>query len=357
MANQPFDREIMNTRERPISGDLNTAQTELDRSVRAILQAEHLYRTPTVGMDFTPIPIVPALSAGFQGNGFRVHASNPVGLSIVIESGLGWFNANTTESGIGGISGLDDPDPMRPLVNPAALTYTLSVAPDGVNPRIDIVEVKLNRLIGDPTTRDILNPGTGVFAPGAVNKTLSYVNSPITTNGAGGINYKTGVAAGVPVAPAVSAGYVKIAEVLVGNGVASIAQNKIQDLRRMLFPGGAGNLFFSLATGLITQQGGAAGVQIGTNSVNPTHNLYVFAGDVTKLTTGGTFNQLQNLGTFNNLRVDNFGTANILLADQVQLAATQNLQVAIGQPYAFFTVVCETLLQNIMGTIVLANKN
>ena len=347
MANQPFDREIINTRERPLSGDINTTSTELDRSARAVLQAAFLSRNSALGMDTVPQPLVGALQAKFHGNSFRVRSTNPTGvsiaLSVIVESGLGWYNSNISESGISGITGLDDPDIYKPLVNPTALTYNLGGAstPDGANPRIDIIEVKLNRLVGDPTTRDVLNPGTGIFAPATVNKTLSYVNGPITTNGVGGINYKTGLAAALPVAPATSAGYIKIGEVRVEALAAAIQQNKIMDRRWVTFPAGTGIVKGSVNGAIIGSVRGAAGIDITATQAALVTSFYIFCGNAFT-TPIMLFNQFLG-GVFRNTRISALVGAVVDAPTQAALAAaTPPLFPAIGQDYFRLDLTHET---------------
>jgi hypothetical protein len=357
MANQPFDREIINLRERPLSSDVNRTSTELDQSIRVVLQAAHLFRTTANVQDLVAMPMLAALTAGFHGNGFNVRASSPAALNVVIEPGLGWYNDNASVSTIDGIVGLDDPNTHKPLVMPAALTYALAgaSAPDPINPRIDIIEVKVARATGDPTSRDVLNPGTGVFAPNVVNKTLSYVNSPITTNGSGGINYKTGVAAAIPVAPAVDPGYVKIAEVLVDAAAVSVAQNKIRDFRRLIFPGGVGHVFGTSAGAALLSCRGTAGVSVTMTRAALVDSYFIFAGDGSA-TVHTVFEQFGGAG-FNDTRISAITGGSVTAPIQAALAAaTPSLAVAIGQPFIQIDLTQDTIAQNQVYHILLANS-
>jgi hypothetical protein len=243
MADKPFDREVINQRERPLSSDVNTGWSYADQSARYLL--DNLTRIRATGGD---APAANAPATGFLGDGFRVTEASPAAMSVVVNDGLGFMvdaTLNDTDIGSGltpGILGADDNQRMHPL--PLSSAQTINVPVAAPNPRIDIVEVKLDRRLQDPTSRQILDPATGLFSALAVNKTLAFDldgRTGVNTTGGDsttGIAYKTGTPAGVPVAPATSTGYVKIAEVLVDAGAASIAQNKITDVRPVLAPDG-----------------------------------------------------------------------------------------------------------------------
>ena len=240
MSNKPFDRMIVNPRERLVSPDLNTLQTQLDLATRTSIWQAFNRRSAVIGtptFETKQQQLVDPLDAGFHGNSFRVNASSPAAMNVTVEAGLGWYNDASTATSIGSIVGLDDPSNFKPLWNPARATISVPAA-DLALARIDIVEVIASRALGDLTVRDILNTGTGIFAPTSVNKTLSYGMST-SVNGASGINYKTGTPNAVPAAPAPSAGYVKIAEVYVDAAIGTISQLRIADFRALLLPNGS----------------------------------------------------------------------------------------------------------------------
>jgi hypothetical protein len=118
-------------------------------------------------------------------------------------------------------------------------------APGAPNSRYDLLEVKMNRNVGDPTSRDVFNPLTGVFDPTLVNKTLFWdydglygtVNAP--NNSTAPISLKVGVADNPPTwPPSVSPGYVGLAIALVGSApIASVDADKIVSTRPLLIPG------------------------------------------------------------------------------------------------------------------------
>lgn len=234
MADLPYNRTIVNPRERPLSSDIDLAQSQLDYALRDTIMrllADRLGDSDDTVSDFAP---------GFIAEGLKVVGASPSALSVVIKAGLG-FNYDPVDvpAGINGIIGLDDLSPWKPIQLINDLTINIPVAPGPPNSRVDIVEVKDLRQIGNPLTRDVLNPITGVFAPNLVNKTLTWaLDGQATVNGAGAINYKTGAPGNPGVAPATDAGYIKIAEVQIGSSVALVDDTKIVDFRTLIFPAG-----------------------------------------------------------------------------------------------------------------------
>lgn len=248
MANQPFDREVINLRERPLSSDIDFGSSYGDQALREVLRNLFMANVNTFSGVQSP-------SEGFIGSGFRVNQTAVPSMAVRIAAGLGWIdNAADVPANIGGVVGVNDLCPLKPLSLTA--DEIIAVPPsDPVNDRIDIVQVRVDRRLQDPSTRDILNPGTGIFAPGVVNKTLSFnLNGRSSVNGATGIVYKTGTPAAVPVAPAVDAGYKKIAEVIVTATSVVVAQNRIRDLRFLMYAGGSGrgNVVLSTTGGIST---------------------------------------------------------------------------------------------------------
>lgn len=235
MANKPFDREIENPRERPLSSDINLLQSYEDYSLRYLV--ENIYAIQFASNTGSRTPFVPPNDAGFFGDSFMLQPVS--GMTLRVQPGMGFFNANTApQLNIGGIVGLNDQSPFKPLVLTALQAFNVPAA-DPSNPRLDLLEINWNRILTDATSRDVLNAVSGVFAPTSLQKTMSYaLDGLLTVNGTGPINYKTGVPASSPVLPALDAGYVNIGSVLVGAGVTSLDYDVIVDNRLMLFPGG-----------------------------------------------------------------------------------------------------------------------
>lgn len=245
MSNNPFDRIIINPREKPLSTDINRAQSELDYSIRMALRELHNRRAVggVVGSDsFAATP-----TTGFLADGLRVTAQLVPNMTVTVKAGMGFMDVPTDlPTAIGGIVGLDDLCSYKPLVLMADSVFTVPAAP-GANSRIDIIEARPNRVASDPQTRLVLDPTTGAFNPNTVNKTLQNtldgsvgsVNDPALSTFA--LSYKVGVVAAVPVEPVTTPGYVKIARINVGTSVASIGANAIADKRCYLRPGGVGS--------------------------------------------------------------------------------------------------------------------
>lgn len=240
MSNFPFNRTAINVRERPMSSDINRAQSELDRTIRDLLMAQYLPRGG-ISPDNSGLPVT-----GMIGDGLKVRPVSPVSMSIQVNPGLGFvYDVAHSDLSIGGVNEMNDLSVWKPLVlNGPAPTIPLDVAPGGGSSRYDIVEVRTNRLFGESTSRDVLNVISGAFEAQVVNKSLDWslegsigkVTTPALSTAA--ISLKAGVAAPSPSPPGVTPGYTQIAQILVGSGVTTIDSDKIVDFRRQLFPCG-----------------------------------------------------------------------------------------------------------------------
>jgi hypothetical protein len=223
MPDKPFDQTIINPRERPLSSDINQLQSQLYYALRTVLlnwtRGEAGYPT------------------GFLGDGFRLYAAG--GMTVGVTAGVGFQRvAGSGALDIGGVVGLNDLSELKPLLLSAAPTFTVPT-PDATHPRYDIVEVKYDRRVENPLSRDILNIVTGQFSPTLVPKTLSFLLDGLTsTNGSSPINYKTGTPAASPTLPTTTAGYVRLGHVYVPAGAASITSENIADRRPLLQPDG-----------------------------------------------------------------------------------------------------------------------
>lgn len=230
MPGKVFDRTVFNPLERPLSSDQNQLQSEIYRTVNGLGWIDVAGRAG-VG---DPLP---AARSTFVGSAFFPY-SDATGMTVTLLGGWGWiYDPTATASNIGGISQINDAGDVYPIY--LSTTQNLAVpAADAANPRIDIIEVKLDRRFENPLTRDVFDPALEVFNPTLLNKTLTYdVLGRTSINGSAAINYKTGTPAGSPAAPSVTAGYVKIAEVYVGAAVTVIRQIDIADYRRLCAPG------------------------------------------------------------------------------------------------------------------------
>ena len=240
MANSQFDVVVTNPRERPVSDDQNLQASQASRTLRWVHRLMFAGRTngstPFANDGSTP-------RVGFIGDGFKVGPSSPAAMSVQVRPGLGYLDTvSDYAADIGGALGLNDSERYKPVPLEAAQTLAVPAA-DPSNPRIDIVEVKYDRRVENPLSRDVLDTGTGQFVATVVQKTLAWLlDGRTSVNGSGGtlkaINYKTGTPAGSPAAPAVTAGYVKVAEVLVAAAATTINQNNVRDTRGLLAPNG-----------------------------------------------------------------------------------------------------------------------
>ena len=231
MGNSVFSQMVLNVRERPLTSDINRAQSQLYRTVREL--QKRLFSRQN-GANGVGIP-----QSGFIGDAFQVYASSPADLNVNVRAGVGFFdNAGDSPVDIDGVtdSHVDDRSSYKPLVLDNPVTF--AVTPDGANPRIDIIEVLYDRRLGDSESRDIFTAVAPFeYVATLVNKTLDWIQDGRTSiNGAAKVNYKTGVAAGVPAAPATTAGYTKIAEVYVAAAAPSVST--LRDTRKILSPYG-----------------------------------------------------------------------------------------------------------------------
>jgi hypothetical protein len=236
VANKAFDRTIIAARERPMSSDINQAQAQLDRTLRDMLMTFFSGRVS----DTDPGALV---ASGVVGAGLQVIPSAVPGMSVRLRPGIGFLDLPPadTDFAIGGVGGLDDLSEYKPLVLLSEMTISGISAPV-TNPRIDIIEVRMNRVVGNPLSRDVLDTISGLFVSNSVNKSLAFtldgsqsnVLTPALSTGA--VGYKRGAEAASPVAPAVTAGYMKIAEVRLSPATTSLTRGEIRDTRRLLAP-------------------------------------------------------------------------------------------------------------------------
>ena len=253
MANRAFDQTIINVREKPLSSDINQGFSTVYRSVREKWRREVAHRTAN---GVTTASSHAALA--FVGDGFQVQPLSVPAMSVQVIDGIGLAWApGATATDINGALSCDDREDAKPVALDTTKTIAVPAA-DAVNPRIDIVEVQYRRQVGNPLSRLVLDIGTRRFVPGLVNKLLTWALGDLvpTVNSAGAINYKTGTPAGVPAAPATTAGYTKIAEVHVAALAASIVGSNIIDLRKQLAPSGVHTIGvkaeFNTTTGAIS---------------------------------------------------------------------------------------------------------
>lgn len=153
-------------------------------------------------------------SAVFFGDDCNV--VEDAGMNVEISVGRGFQY-------VSGETDADEPK-FKPVVVAAAQSITVTAA-DGANPRIDIVCIKAARDDASAESRYVMAVGGSISTQSVYKRDIASFD----------YSYVAGVAAGSPVAPATPAGYVKIAEIYVGAGVAAITQANITDYRTGLF--------------------------------------------------------------------------------------------------------------------------
>ena len=290
MAGNGFDRTVINPRERPLSSDINSAQSQLDRTLREVAKSLFTSRVGFGTPDGSGTP-----PSGFIGDAFKARGRGLADMSVVLSKGLGFqYLPGDVPSGVSGIGGLDDLSPYKPLELLADAVISGIPNGDPANPRIDIIEVRMNRALGNPLSRDVLDTGTGVFVPTSVNKTLSFtqdgstgvVTSPAASTAA--VSYKVGVAGGVPVEPSVTTGYVKVAAVYVPASATALTRANFIDKRLLLAPYGEMNI--GLSFGLPAAAGPAVDLQVTAppgvevvvaKSFSALFDIFIFCGDLT----------------------------------------------------------------------------
>jgi len=344
MANLAFDREIINERERPFSSDINQALSQVDRTLRDVLQSIFSPRISATN-DAAGLP------SGFIGEAFRVRPVSPLAMTVRLPKGFGFIHdVSDVPSDIDGISGLNDKSPWKPLYLADDITINIGAAPTAPNSRIDIIEVKNNRRRTDSASRDVLDAGTGKFSPQSVLKTLGFdmgvsVGQVVTPNpSTAAISVKRGAPGNPPTAPAVTPGYTQISQVLVGPAVATIDDNVIQDLRKLIYPQGLGRVSILPDPGggttvTLIQCMAPPSVRVGVVHLGSGKlNIYLFDGGNSKaIADVPVFVVGQANGV--NQGVDSVAPQTITLAQQSALVGAASafpLKVAIGQPFWFF---------------------
>lgn len=238
MADAPFNHTPIGFLERPVSKDHNQNTSQIYRTLRDVLMFAWAQRVSNTSSAPSPMD-------GFLGGGFRVVPKNPAAMQVEVSPGFGFvFRPADLPSDIGSpdLLEVDDLSTYKPLVLLTAQTF--NVTAPAANPRIDIIEAKVDRRLENSISRRQFDSGLEEFVPHSYFKTLAFeadgrtgsVNDPASSTA--GLSYKVGVEAGSPVAPTVTTGYVKIAEVRLAAGATTITASNIGDFRKLLCPGG-----------------------------------------------------------------------------------------------------------------------
>lgn len=254
-----FEQPIFNSRERPMTDLLN--QAGASNTLRELLRTYLRFRSSNWtngGGAVSSAGTDP--SYGFFGDGFQLYRSDTDKVSI--REGLAFYrDVATLTSAVDGVSGLSDQSEFKPIVLNSDVEFTVPAA-DTVNPRYDIIEVRVNRQRTNLAGRDVLNLVTGEFVPDSLATTLDWsvdASTAVTTAAAStaALSYRRGTAAASPAVPAVTPGYIAIGYVYVpsdGGGVVTLTDAEVMDYRLQALP--AGGL---PVTVLVEYVGGSAG--------------------------------------------------------------------------------------------------
>jgi hypothetical protein len=240
VADQAFDRTILNVRERPTSGDVNRGFSESDRTWRDML----LFM---LGQGTQASRFVTTIKNGFLGSSLSVFATTPTSMQVVISGGIGFQQDPSVvpPTVVPGLTatGVTDLSIYKPINLSSLLTATVPPA-DPAFPRIDRIEVRFNRSTLDATSRSIFDIIQKKFLPGTVQKTFSWdllptgvANITTPTASTNPVSYVAGTPAAMPVAPPPTPGYVTIALINVPALVAVINPSNIVDARPVVAPG------------------------------------------------------------------------------------------------------------------------
>lgn len=241
-----FDRLVFQQREKLLSGDLNKA---LGAAVAQRAEWVRRFFGSVRAADGGYVPV--ADPEGFAGASFSVVPSS--GMTVQVNPGVGFMRkAGGDETAVAGAVNATDVA-LRLLELSAAAAIVVDAAPSAGNSRIDIVEVATYRSV-TTETRSVWNTLARRFRSDTTNKGLVYdcvgsvgrVLAPTASTSA--IGYKVGVPAtsGAEVAPTVTSGYQKVAEILVASGTTTVAKNMIGDFRRVLLHGGTAAAGFAM---------------------------------------------------------------------------------------------------------------
>ena len=243
MANQSFDTVILNPLERPLSSDLNAAQSELQRALRDYLSGMYSRSLSDTAVS-TPVE-------GFVADGLRVVPPAVASLAVALTKGMGFAPNPSPQADVSSIGGLNDLSTYAPLPLSDTQAITLNAAPGAGLARVDLIQVRVNRRLTDSTPRDIFNASTLSFGSVNINKTMTFdllgqtgtVIAPAV--GTTGISYKVGTTFAYPAndfdsatalaaRPAVDPGYIPVAYINVTPSMAAVIEADIIDMRPLL---------------------------------------------------------------------------------------------------------------------------
>lgn len=270
----PFDMKVLAPAKKPTTDDINQGFSA-DRRALSFFYEQLLRSRLNAGSD------AGGLKTGFIGEGFKVRPTSPASMTVTVTAGLGWFYDPTDPlviaQDITGLryQGVNDASAYRPLVLGEAVELLVPAAPAVGNSRYDIIEVRPKRELQDYSPELRYDDAVGDWRPLGGASILSYSSSqaevgsvatPVLSTAP--VSYVKGVAAptGTQVEPPTTPGYVKIARILVAEGVTSIDASVICNRRPLVFPNGVG---FVSGRGTIRSQRGQLTRPSLTNVIAP----------------------------------------------------------------------------------------
>lgn len=137
--------------------------------------------------------------------------------SVTVRAGVGFQTDNTQTS----------PEPKKRLLALASQATKTLAAPDGANPRIDIVSIKATRVVTATENRNFKD----------VTEVLSVQSMDVKSDWELDCVVTTGTPSGSPAIPSTPAGYIKIAELAIAAGTGLPSTGGITDKRSVFLQG------------------------------------------------------------------------------------------------------------------------
>lgn len=384
-----FRRVLIPVRQRPSSEDLNALQWSADASVLGLAGSVFGASNTTVGL--TPSSRYSSNGpSGFYAGGFWcvLNGSSPP-FGIQLNAGTGFSYAGpVTATDIDSAQGADwgyEGQWGAPLVLSETQTFTVPAPPAVGSSRIDIIAVTSLYLATDPQTVGIFDPGSSVFNPSVVNKSLTWdlrgrtqtINAPAVPTA--GISYIVGQSAvgGITAAtePSVPVNYMKVARINLdasGGAIAALTDSMIVDMRRPLLPqgilsvsgqatipgvlAGVGSEALNsvqLPPGVVLKAVLATAAGAGGVGLSYTMFFYIIGGDIRSSAAGNdgcvtanSFNtSARRMAVPMNINVGRLTAADVAILDGSDVNYTVVNTAAsfgVGQPYAMFSLRVES---------------
>lgn len=384
-----FRRVLIPVRQRPSSEDLNALQWAADAAVLGLAGSVFGSSNTTVGLN----PATRYSSngpSGFYAGGFWCVlnlSSPPFGIQLTAGTGFS-YSGPVTATDIDSAQGADwgyEGQWGTPLLLSGAQTFTVPAPPAVGSSRIDIIAVTPLYLATDPQTVGIFDPGSSVFNPSVVNKSLTWdllgrtqtINAPATPTA--GISYIVGQSAvgGITAAtePSVPSNYMKVARINLdasGGAIAALTDSMIVDMRRPLLPqgilsvsgqatipgvpAGVGSEALTsvqLPPGVVLKAVLATAAGAGGVGLSYTMFFYIIGGDIRSSASGNdgcvtanSFNTgARRMAAPMNINVGRLTAADVAILDGSDANYTVVNTAAsfgVGQPYAMFSLRVES---------------